>query len=477
MRYSSDNQTELSIEYQDAETRKWCDEHGYTIIQDYIDRSYIGTNDRRPEFQRMIQDIQSGEIECDVLVVYEYSRLSRDTMDAFCYLKILRDCRVDVVSITEPIDKTSDFAILQQFFIFAKNAQDSIDTGRRVMSSKRRIAANKEHCGGLPPLGFCVNEEGLLEVIPEEAALVRLIFTLTRQGRSYNYMAKYLNDKGYRTKKGSKFTYNSFNSILHQVKYIGIYRWNRSASKDELGYRNTHKEKEISEQIIIEDGCPQIIPKKLFYEVQALLKSRAGGKAENKSRRHYMLGGMNIIHCAECGRAMVGTIMKSHGLEYEMYSCPNHKVEKTCSTKDIRADFLNPFVAAAIVKHAFKKENIKTLNRLVSELDSTKELRKKKKRIEGSIEQVLQAIDISCTETLLKHLKKLEYERDSLDRQIKEKGSIQMMDNSLFKSTRQKLINYIYTQDSPEIRELIQETVGDIRVGNDEVTVELKNVS
>ena len=247
MRYSSDNQTELSIEYQDAETRKWCDEHGYTIIQDYIDRSYIGTNDRRPEFQRMIQDIQSGEIECDVLVVYEYSRLSRDTMDAFCYLKILRDCRVDVVSITEPIDKTSDFAILQQFFIFAKNAQDSIDTGRRVMSSKRRIAANKEHCGGLPPLGFCVDEEGLLEVIPEEAALVRLIFTLTRQGRSYNYMAKYLNDKGYRTKKGSKFTYNSFNSILHQVKYIGIYRWNRAASKDELGYRNTHKEKEISE--------------------------------------------------------------------------------------------------------------------------------------------------------------------------------------------------------------------------------------
>ena len=70
------------------------------------------------------------------------------------------------------------------------------------MSSKMRTATKAEHCGGIPPLGFCIGKDGHLEIVPEEAELVRLIFKLTVQGRSYNYMAKYLNERGYKTKKG-----------------------------------------------------------------------------------------------------------------------------------------------------------------------------------------------------------------------------------------------------------------------------------
>ena len=58
MRYSSHNQTETSIECQDITTRKYCQEKGYEIVKDYIDRSYTGTNDQRPDFQQMIEDIK-----------------------------------------------------------------------------------------------------------------------------------------------------------------------------------------------------------------------------------------------------------------------------------------------------------------------------------------------------------------------------------------------------------------------------------
>lgn len=411
------------------------------------------------------------------MLVYDYSRFSRNVLDAYYYLKIFRDCRVDFISVTEPIDYTNDFAIMYQFFIIAKNAQDSIDTGRKVMSHKREVAKDTKHCGGIPPLGYYVTETGLLEIEPEEAKLVKLIFQLVLQGRSYKWLANYLNTNGYKTKVGKKFTRNSFIGILRQEKYIGNYVWNRTEHKDELGYRNSHKYKDRSEQTVIEGGCPQIITKKQFFAVQALLDSRAGGKAENKSRRHYMLGGMNLMHCAECGRAMVGTIVYSHGNEYEVYRCPTHKDDKSaCSNKDIRADTLNKFVATTVIKHLFKNGDVKTLNRRISELDSTKPLRRRKEQLDNSIEQVLKAIDESFSGTLLRHLKKLEYERDSIVKQLDAKEAVAVIDEYNFRHIRKEAINYLCTDDSPEARALILDTVGDIKVGNDSVIVELRNI-
>lgn len=70
----------------------------------------------------------------------------------------------------------------------------------------------------------------------------------------------------------------------------------------------------------------------------------------------------------------------------------------------------------------------------------------------------------------------MEYERDALDKQIKEKGTIELIDTDNFKAIRKKLIKYVLEKDSPEIRELIMETVDDIRIDNDNVMVKLMNV-
>ena len=56
MRYSSDNQTENSIEYQRDAINAYCDANGLTIVEEYIDEAYSATNDRRPSFQRMMSD-------------------------------------------------------------------------------------------------------------------------------------------------------------------------------------------------------------------------------------------------------------------------------------------------------------------------------------------------------------------------------------------------------------------------------------
>ena len=73
-------------------------------------------------------------------------------------------------------------------------------------------------------------------------------------------------------------------------------------------------------------------------------------------------------------------------------------------------------------------------------------------------------------------LKKLEYEKSEIERQIKEKRSVSLVADDNFVSVQNQISDYILSEDSPEVRELIYQTVGDIRVGNDEVSVELKCV-
>ena len=74
-RYSSTAQRDTSIEIQLKECRKYCEDNGYTVIKEYVDRAKSGTNDDRPDFQRMIGDSLKKTFEC--VVVYRFNRFAR----------------------------------------------------------------------------------------------------------------------------------------------------------------------------------------------------------------------------------------------------------------------------------------------------------------------------------------------------------------------------------------------------------------
>ena len=104
-RYSSDKQQEQSIEFQMEEIEKFCEKNHIEIVEKYIDKAVTGTSDNRAAFQKMIED--STYATWNYLIVYDYSRLSRNVEDQMFYQKILKNRGILVVSVKEKYDSNS----------------------------------------------------------------------------------------------------------------------------------------------------------------------------------------------------------------------------------------------------------------------------------------------------------------------------------------------------------------------------------
>ncbi|MBR0188972.1 MAG: recombinase family protein [Clostridia bacterium] len=103
-RYSSDNQTEQSIEGQLRVCNEYARTHDMLVIRSYIDRAMTGTNDNRPDFRNMIADSAKRDFDC--VLVYKFDRFSRNKYEKAIHKKTLKDNGVKVVPATEYIPDT-----------------------------------------------------------------------------------------------------------------------------------------------------------------------------------------------------------------------------------------------------------------------------------------------------------------------------------------------------------------------------------
>lgn len=475
MRYSTDNQTENSIEYQRAAIEKYCEQNGLILQKEFIDEAYSGNNDQRPDFQRMIAEALNNP-SWDVVLVYDFSRIFRNLSDATSYKAMLSDKNIQIVSVMEPFAK-SDEGWLTETMTDTLNEYYSRQTKRKTHAGMSVKASKGEHCGGIPPLGYDVGPDGKLTVNQVEAETVKEIFRLYNLGYSLNNMAKILNDKGLQTKAGKPFTKNSFSNILTQEKYIGVYRWNKRKAKNSRGQHNNHAYKPNEEQTIIEGGCPAILPLEQFQEAQDRLSQRKQGKADTKSRHHYMLGGMKRLKCAKCGAYMVGKVTTSHGKKYLTYSCPNHK-SGVCQTKDIPANGLERYAAAVIVRELLKKGDIPRLNQCLKSGGGNAEARQLRNQLTGiekKIANIAKCLENGYSDTLDDKLRYLEQEKSRLTSQFQKasKPAPSITAENL-KEVRLQLVDMISTSNEPEVRELLIKFIDEIRVSNEDVTVSLQ---
>ena len=111
-RYSSDSQTEQSIEGQLRVCKSYAEHNDIVIIDTYIDRAMTGTNAKRPGFRKMIDD--SGKKQFEIVLVYKLDRFSRNKFESAFFKKTLKDNGVKVVSATEHIPDGPE-AIMKPF--------------------------------------------------------------------------------------------------------------------------------------------------------------------------------------------------------------------------------------------------------------------------------------------------------------------------------------------------------------------------
>lgn len=246
----------------------------------YIDDGISGMHaDKREEFQRMLRDAKLGKI--DMIITKEISRFARNTLDSIQYTRELLSYGVCVWFQNDginTIDDDSEFRLT----IMAGVAQDEI----RKLSSRVKFGHAQSIKNGVV-LGHRMygysNNQGKLELVPEEADMVRMIFQDYASGISTPRIEKKLWDMGYRSFKGGKINRDVIKNIIRNPKYKGYYCGGKVKVVDMF----TKKQEFLpqSEWIMFKDDgsrVPQIIDEATWEKANAYLRER--GEAI-KSRR------------------------------------------------------------------------------------------------------------------------------------------------------------------------------------------------
>lgn len=364
-RFSSDMQRNESIDAQIRAAEKYAEQNGYVIIGKYIDKAKSATTDQRPQFQKMMNDIVSTDV--DAIIVHKLDRFARNRYDSSKYRSIMKKNNVVLLSVLENLNDSPESIILESV-IEGINEYYSKNLAREVEKGKKENALQCKHVGGIPPLGYDVDPVSKKLIINHfEAEAVKTIYSMYLDGYGYSEIIFNLNQGGFKTKKGNNFRKNSIYEILKNEKYTGVYIYNKSAAKSADGTYNRHKYKDNDEIIRIPNGTPQIISQKDFDKVQIKLQQRKRKTATYKAKHEYLLTGK--IQCGICGSIYVGNARKANAThpEYVSYRCSRKNGSLKCNNKEIRKDIIENIVLSRLADYFFDESVLKDLSKAYNE--------------------------------------------------------------------------------------------------------------
>ena len=332
-RYSSHSQTEQSIEGQLHDAYAYAERNGYRVISEYIDRALTGTKDTRPDFQRMIKDAEKRQFQ--VVIVWKLDRFARNRYDSAFYKAKLKKCGVRVVSVMENIPETPEGIILEGLLesmaeYYSANLSENIRRGQQESIKKGWF------CGGSIPHGYRVQDHRLVED-ERTSPVVKELYRRYADGDSLADIARDLNARGYRTRRGHEFCVSTFDNMMPNPAYIGRYT-----------YAGT---------VVPELAVPLIDQETYDRCVQRRMANRRA-PAANRSTVDYLLQGK--LFCGHCGSLMCGDAGTSKtGIRHLYYSCSARKHRKgNCKKKAEKKDFIEWYVCEQTVLYILDPERM-----------------------------------------------------------------------------------------------------------------------
>lgn len=279
----------------------------FAVVDDYIDDGYTGTNFDRPDFKRMMTDIENGNVNC--IITKDLSRFGRDHIMSGYYLEnFFRQKNIRYIAINDNMDSFDDNSYDMLSFKLSFNDYYPRDISKKIKKVKNMKMRNGEYQAGQPPFGYkkSEREKNKLVIDPETAPIIKLIFDLYLSGESTRQIVKILYEKGIKTPaqycgkkqylKGNDYWQRSYiQKVLKSQVYTGAVV---SHTTEKVSYK-IKKCRRIPKEdwIIVEDMHEPIISKEQFQEVQDLMKKRTS----TRTRKHdHVLKG--LLKCGECGR-------------------------------------------------------------------------------------------------------------------------------------------------------------------------------
>ena len=309
----------MTIYKQESELKKLCDYRGFRIHKIYIERGKSGGNTNRPEYQKLVADIEARKI--NAVVVKKLDRLSRSLLDFEQLMTRLQANEVEFISLRENFDTTTAMgkAMVRVALFFAQLEREQ--TAERIRDVFSWRAEQGLYNGGTRPFGY---DSVSSELIPHkhEKKIVQLIYTTFIETKSSTLVASKCNAVGFRNRSGLVWDKRQIHKILIHPVYLGKIRWN-----DQI-FPGIHQ---------------PLISENHFNQAQAIFSERKTYR-ESKTVLGLLKG---FLFCAECGNPMTPNYTKKrNGTIYQYYRCVStlNPKETTCPNKYFNMEQANTLV-------------------------------------------------------------------------------------------------------------------------------------
>jgi site-specific DNA recombinase len=375
LRVSTARQAEhdVSIPDQRRQGENYCTSRGYRLVETFVEPGASATNDRRPEFQRMIEAGTAKPAPFDVVVVHSFSRFFRDHFELEFYVRKLARNGVKLVSITQEMGDDPMHVMMRQIMALFDEYQ-SKENAKHVLRALKENARQGFWNGSLPPIGYRVvaaEQRGAkvkkkLEVDPLHADTVRLIYRLALEGdgtsgpMGVKNIVSHLNGRRIFTRDGGRWGIGQVHRILTRTTYIGRHEFNKRSKTKEL--------KPVGEIVPVE--VPRLIDQATFDAVQAHLRSR-----NPKVTPARVVSGPTLLtgicFCATCSGAM--TLRTGKGNRYRYYTCSirARQGDTGCTGRSVPMAKLDNLVAEHIEHRLLTSERLEEV--LATVLDRRQE--------------------------------------------------------------------------------------------------------
>lgn len=303
-RFSSDKQTEASIEAQERACREYAATHGIAIVAIYADEAISGKTSARRQYQKMLRDAQKGQF--DTILIHQYDRIARNLSEHVNLETKLEKWGVALIAVAQDFGQSKEAKIMRALmWSLSEYYLDNLSF--EVKKGHREKALQGLHNGGVAPFGYdVVNQRYIINEL--EAGFVRRIFDAAQHRRGFTQIIEEMAACGIRGKRGAPIRYTQIYEMLRNEKYTGVYLYSPEEEKNRADRR------EKPHAIRIENALPAIISKAQFDEVQKIMEERkqVGRKAD------YLCSG--LVFC-RCGAKMHVATSSGKGHTYHYYRC------------------------------------------------------------------------------------------------------------------------------------------------------------
>lgn len=262
----------------------------------YADEALMGTKDNRGNFQKLLAECRAGNI--DLIITKSISRFARNTVDLLKTVRELKRMGVDVYFEEQNIHSLSSDGELM-LTILASYAQEESFSASENQKWRIRKDFERGKVGSITMLGYKRNKNGTLEIVPEEAEIVKLIFNSYLSGMGKLAIANKLNEMGIATKNERLWTPDAVRRILRNEKYCGDLLLQKTFRENHLTKRKMENQGQLP-QYYVKDAHEPIIDREMFQQVQELLMEQQKFSPKKSCNTVYPFRGM--ITCGCCGK-------------------------------------------------------------------------------------------------------------------------------------------------------------------------------